>query len=136
MERKPNFAPAIIIGIFTTIIVLVCGLTNYKSELLICNKTDDICKVEKTNLFNMKSEKEIAKFSQIETVSYFRQKIKGNRYGKGYKEYMLTFSMKDDRQIQIFSKSYYEKEELNSAIKNLKNILNSDENVIKYSRGD
>ena len=134
MEEKPNYTPAFIIGLFVIVVVLVCGLTNYKTEILKCSKSDDVCKIEKTNLFNMKSEKRIAKYSEITGVSYFRQKVKGNRYGKGYKEYLLSFDTKNGNQIQIFSKSYYEKDEINSVVKVLSSKLKEDLETFEYSR--
>ncbi len=134
MEEKPNYTPAFIIGLFVIVVVLVCGLTNYKTEILKCSKSDDVCKIEKTNLFNMKSEKRIAKYSEITGVSYFRQKVKGNRYGKGYKEYLLSFDTKNGNQVQIFSKSYYEKDEINSVVKVLSSKLKEDLETFEYSR--
>ena len=112
----------------------MCSLLNYKSENLICNKADDICKVERVNLFNMPSTKKLVKYSDVTGVSYYRQKVKGNRYGKGYKEYILTFSTKGNNQINIFSKTYYEKDELDAAIKELSAILNENKDEFSYKR--
>lgn len=134
MEEKPNYTPVIIVGLFITAIVLVCGLTNYKSEVLKCSKTNDICKIEKTNLFNMKSEKKIVKYSEISGVSYFRQRVKGNRYGKGYKEYLLAFDTKNGNQVQIFTKSYYEKSEITGVVKILNSKLKETNETFEYSR--
>lgn len=134
MEEKRNFAPLIIITIFVVIVVIVGGLLNYKKETLICNKTDDICKVERINLFNIQTDKKIAKYSDVTGVSYYRQRVKGNRYGKGYKEYLLVFDTKNNDQVKIFSKTYYEKDELNAAIKALRDIMQENEEEFSYNR--
>jgi hypothetical protein len=134
MEDKPNYIPALIIGIFVVIVVVVGGLFNYKKETLVCNRAEDICKVERTNLFNMKSEKKLAKYSDIAGVSYYRQRIKGNRYSKGYKEYLLVFDLKNQDQVKIFSTSYYEKSELDGAIKDIRSNMRSQNDEFSYSR--
>ena len=136
MEEKKNYIPAMIIILFAIIIVLVGGLTNYKEEILKCNKADDICKITKTNLFNMTNEKTLIKISDINDISYYAQRIKGNRYSKGYREYFLAFNTKNNEKIKIFSKSYYDKNELNNAITELKEkiIKNFQNNEIEYNR--
>ena len=133
-QERSNYAPVILIVFFVSVVIVVCSLLNYKSEVLTCNKAEDICQVERVNLFNMPSTKKIAKYSDITGVSYFRQRIKGNRYGKGYKEYILTFDTKNNDKISIFSKTYYEKEELEAAIKELSAILKENTDEFSYNR--
>lgn len=123
MSEKKNYIPLIIISLFVIIVILVGGLTNYKDETLTCNRTANICKINKTNLFNMTCEKNLIKISEINDITYYTQKVKGNRYGKGYREYFLAFNTKNNEQIKIFSKSYYDKKELSDAIHNLKSKL-------------
>ena len=135
MEEDKNYTRIIITGIFIAILIIICGFTNYKNETLTCNKTENICKIHKTNLFNIKFDKNIIKYSEIEDVSYYTQRIKGNRYGKGYKEYFIAFNTKNNEQIKIFSKSYYDKSELNNAIKELKSeIFDTSGDTIEYKR--
>ncbi len=133
-EEKRNFAPIILIILFVAFVVVVGGLLNYKNETLVCSKTEDICKVERVDLFNIPSTKKIVKYSDVEGVSYYRQRIKGNRYGKGYREYILVFDTKNSDQVKIFSKTYYEKEELDSAIKDLQTIMRENEEDFSYNR--
>lgn len=134
MEKKFNFAPYVIIMFFVGIIVIVCALTNYKSEKLVCSRTDDICSVERINLLGQKSIKKLSKFSEVEGVSYYRQRVKGNRYGKGYKEYLLSLSLKNGKELQVFSKSYYDKKELNEALSRIRKMINDDSSELIYSR--
>ena len=133
-EERPNYAPAAIIAIFVAIVVIVGGLFNYKKETLVCSRTEDICRVERINLFNMQTDKKLAKYSDIAGVSYYRQRIKGNRYGKGYKEYLLVFDLKNQDQVKIFSTSYYEKSELDGAIKEIRSNMRSQNDEFSYSR--
>lgn len=112
---------AIITGIFT----------NYKQETLVCSKSQDICFIQKTNLANQKIKKELVKYSDIGQVSYMRQKVKGNRFAKGYSSYLLIFNLKNYNPVVIFSSAYFEKEELDNAIKNLnKQIKSNDDEII------
>ena len=60
----------------------------------------------------MKSTKKLVKYSDVADVSYLRQKVKGNRYAKGYTEYLLTFIKKDNNKVVLFSERYLEKEDL------------------------
>ena len=133
-QEQSNYAPVILIVFFVSVVIVVCSLLNYKSENLICSKAGDVCKVERVNLFNMPSTKKICKYSDITGVSYYRQRVKGNRYGKGYKEYILTFDTKNNDKISIFSKTYYEKEELDTAIKELSAILKENKDKFSYKR--
>jgi len=120
--------------------VLVCAaviaglLTNYKQETLICSKSKDVCHIEKTNLLNQKSQKELVKFSDIDSVSYMRQKVKGNRFAKGYSSYLLIFYLKDNNPLVIFSGAYFEKEELDDAVKSLNSQIRSKDDKIRLDR--
>lgn len=133
-EERPNYIPWILFAMFFGVVIVVCSLLNYKNETLICTKTDDLCKVERVNLFNMPSTKRIAKYSEVEGVSYYRQRIKGNRYGKGYREYIMVFDLKGGKQENVFSKTYYEKEELDDAIRAVRSLFKSNADEIKYER--
>lgn len=122
------------------LIVLVClaivtgVLTNYKQETLFCSKSDDICFIQKTNLLNQKVNKELVKYSDIDKVSYMRQKVKGNRYAKGYSSYLLTFTLKNYNPVIIFSSAYFEKEELDKALKSLNEQIRSKNDEIILDR--
>ena len=133
-EEKRNYAPIVLVLLFVALVVVVGGFLNYKTETLVCSKTEDICKVERVDLFNIPSTKKIVKYSDIEGVSYYRQRIKGNRYGKGYREYILVFDTKNGDQVKIFSKTYYEKEELSKAISDLRTIMQKNEEEFSYNR--
>ncbi len=133
MEEKNNDRN--IIGLLIAILValgIVGGLfTNYKQETLICSKSLDFCKIEKINLLNGKSQKQITKFSEIAEVGYYREKVKGNRYSKGYSDYLLTFVLKNNNSVVIFKTAYYDKTELQQAIKTLTRLIkNSDDEII------
>lgn len=119
--------------IFIIIVILIGGLTNYKSETLYCSKKLNNCHVEKINLFGGKSSKNIVKYSDIQKVSYIRQKVKGNLYAKGYKDYQLVFITKDNSRKIIFSGIYLEKPQIISKIKEIRKELlsNSDSFVLK-----
>ena len=133
-EEKRNYAPLLIIAVFVVIVVITGGFFNYKKETLVCNKSEDICTVERVNLFNLSSAKKIAKYSDITGVSYYRQRVKGNRYGKGYREYLIVFDTKDKDQKRIFSTSYYEKSELDGAIREINSLIKSDNDNFRYER--
>lgn len=107
------------------IIVLPAGLTNYKSETLFCSKPQNECHVERINLFGIKSRKKIIKYSDIKTVSYIRQKIKGNRYANGYTDYQLIFISKNNARKIIFSEVYLEYPQIANKIKKIKHHLNN-----------
>lgn len=109
-------------------------LTNYKQETLICSKSKDICHIEKTNLLNKKHRKELVKFSKIDSVSYMQQKVKGNRFAKGYSSYLLIFYLKDNNPLVIFSSAYFEKEELDKAMKSLRTQINSSDDEVILNR--
>mgnify|MGYP004571184101 FL=1 len=112
------------------ILAIITGLlTNYKNETLTCSKSKDICTVEKINLLNVKSTKNLVKYSDIATVGFLKQKVKGNKYAKGYSFYLLTFILKDNNQKEIFKSEYYEKADIDKDIAKLRKQmadLNSD----------
>ncbi len=122
----------LVVIIFIIVVILSGGLTNYKKETLYCSKKLDECHVEKINLFGGKSNKHIVKYSDIKNVSYIRQKVKGNLYAKGYRDYQLIFITKDNSRKIIFSEIYLEKPQIISKIKEIKKelLLNSDNFVI------
>lgn len=134
MNKKNNYTVPLIIVVFIIIVVITGLLTNYKQETLVCSKSKDYCLIEKTNLLNMKSEKKLVKFSDISDIGYLRQKIKGNRYAKGYTEYLLTFNLKNNDRIIIFSESYYDKAELDRTIKDLNTQFNLNNDIIRVKR--
>ena len=130
-KGKNNF---IIFVILTMLIVgIVVGLfTNYKEETLICNKNDDICYVEKTNMLNSKKRQDITPISNIQYVSYIPKNVSGNMYAKGYTAYYLSFYTKQKESIRIFSTEYYEKEQIKAVIDDLQNKLkDSSAKIIK-----
>ncbi len=119
MEEKQKSPAGAVIIAFLIIITATCGLFNYKEEILTCKIDSDVCQIQRTNLFNMPSVKKIAKYSQVARASWYRQKIKGNRYSKGYKEFILILELRNNNNVKLFSKTYYEKNEIDSAIKEI-----------------
>lgn len=124
-----------IIVLFLIVTAIVTGvLTNYKQETLVCSKSENICKIERLNLLNKKSQKDLVKFSDVKNVSYMTQKVRGNRFAKGYSSYLLIFNLKDNNPLVIFSSPYFEKEELDAAIKNLTEQINKNQDEIRLNR--
>lgn len=124
-----------IVVLFLIVTAIVTGvLTNYKQETLVCSKSENICKIERLNLLNKKSQKDLVKFSDVRNVSYMTQKVRGNRFAKGYSSYLLIFNLKDNNPLVIFSSPYFEKEELDTAIKNLTEQINKNQNEIRLNR--
>lgn len=124
-----------IIVLFLIATAIVTGvLTNYKQETLVCSKSENICKIERLNLLNKKSQKDLVKFSDVKNVSYMTQKVRGNRFAKGYSSYLLIFNLKDNNPLVIFSSPYFEKEELDTAIKNLTEQINKNQDEIRLNR--
>lgn len=124
-----------IIVLFLIVTAIVTGvLTNYKQETLVCSKSENICKIERLNLLNKKSQKDLVKFSDVKNVSYMTQKVRGNRFAKGYSSYLLIFNLKDNNPLVIFSSPYFEKEELDTAIKNLTEQINKNQDEIRLNR--
>jgi hypothetical protein len=134
-EEKKNYLPQCIFFVFLVVVAIVAGFTNYKQEKLVCSKTQDICTIEKINLYNIQSQRKLVKFSDIADVGHFKQKVKGNRYSKGYTEYLLNFVLKNNNYVVIFSKSYYDLKELNQDVISLKKqIKNEKEDKIELVR--
>lgn len=124
-----------IVVLFLIVTAIVTGvLTNYKQETLVCSKSENICKIERLNLLNKKSQKDLVKFSDVRNVSYMTQKVRGNRFAKGYSSYLLIFNLKDNNPLVIFSSPYFEKEELDTAIKNLTEQINENQDEIRLNR--
>ena len=119
---KRNFLIVVMI-IAVTIGVAIGLFTTNKSEKLVCSKSKNICSVEKTNYFNIKKSEEIIKMSDIVYPTYIPKNVAGNMYARGYSAYYLAFMSKSKKPVQIFSIEYYEKDELDSVINNLKNLL-------------
>lgn len=130
-KGKNNLVFIVVFSLITLGIIL--GLfTTPKQEILICNKSNGICYVEKTNLINFKYKKKLINISKITGVSYISQRVKGNRYAKGYTSYYLVFVDKNNNHTIIFTTDYYDRDELNIAIKNLKKqIKNNDKIILK-----
>lgn len=116
--------------------VLSAVFTNYKEEVLVCKKSTDICFVKRTNLINKKSTKKLVKYSDISDVSYFKERIKGNRFAKGYSKYLITFIKKDNNPVVIFSGAYYEKTKLNSDIEKLSEQIYNDVDTVFLIKTD
>jgi hypothetical protein len=133
--EKKNYLPLGIFLVFLIFVVIIGGFTNYKQEMLVCSKKQDVCMIEKTNLYNKKSSHKLVKYSDIADVGYFKQKIKGNRYAKGYTEYLLKFTLNNNNSVIIFSKSYYDFDELKQDVKFLrKQIKNQNEDNFEFVR--
>ena len=85
-------------------------------------------------MLNIKSSKKLVKYSDIDDISYIKQKVRGNRVAKGYTEYLLIFKTnQNDRKI-IFSEVFYEKEELFKYIKDLQAQMLSSSDIIILNR--
>lgn len=132
-KGKNGFITVLLTG-FVLCAIVAGALTNYKQETLVCTKSKDICYIQKINLLNMKFNRKLVKYSDIAEVGYMREKVKGNRYAKGYSSYLLTFNLKDNNRKVIFSKAYFEREELNSVIRDLTNQILSPDDEIKLNR--
>lgn len=124
----------ILLVVLVTLAVITGIFTNYKQETLVCSKSQDVCFIQKTNLANQKIKKELVKYSDIGQVSYMRQKVKGNRFAKGYSSYLLVFNLKNYNPVVIFSSAYFEKEELDNAIKSLNKQMKSKDDEIILNR--
>lgn len=128
-DKKGEHSILILILGGLVILAIITGLlTNYKNETLTCSKLKNICTVEKINLLNMKSTKKIVEYSDIATVGFMKQKVKGNKYAKGYSYYLLTFILKDNNPKVIFKSEYYEKADVDSDISSLRRQMD-DRNV-------
>lgn len=114
--------------IFVIIVLLILGIiigmfTNYKEETLVCNKYEDVCYVEKTNMLDSKKRNDIIAISNIKYASYIPKNISGNMYAKGYTSYYLSFVSKQNENIKIFSTEYYDKEQVKQVVTNLQTQL-------------
>lgn len=128
-DKKGEHSILILILGGLAILAIITGLlTNYKNETLTCSKLKNICTVEKINLLNMKSTKKIVEYSDIATVGFMKQKVKGNKYAKGYSYYLLTFILKDNNPKVIFKSEYYEKADVDRDVSNLRRQMD-DRNV-------
>lgn len=133
--RKGQKYLTMIVVVVLFVAAIIAGLlTNYKQETLICSKKQDSCYIERINLINQKSHKILTKFSNVESVSYMRQKVKGNRFAKGYSSYLLIFNLKDNNPLVIFSSPYFDKGELDNDVKNLTEQIIQQKEEIKLNR--
>ena len=125
----------ILILIFLIIGIIVGLFTNYKEETLICNKNDDNCYVEKTNMLNSKKINDIIAISNIDYVTYIPKNVSGNMYAKGYTSYYLSFFSKQKENIKIFSTEYYEKDQVKKVAFDLQSQLkNPDARIIRITQ--
>ena len=132
-QEKKGLNRFVIIVIFTiAIITFLCIIfTNYKKEILICSKSEDLCYTEKTNLINMTRTKNIIKYSDIKEITYMPQRVKGNRFAKGYTSYILIFYNKKNNPVVIFSTPYFETEKPKNIILNFRKQMKNKSNFIK-----
>ena len=106
-RKGQKYLTIIVVAVLFVAAIIAGLLTNYKQETLICSKKQDSCYIERINLINQKSHKNLTKFSNVESISYMRQKVKGNRFAKGYSSYLLIFNLKDNNPLVIFSSQYF-----------------------------
>lgn len=121
-KGKRNFI-ILVISVFLIIGIIVGLFTNYKEETLVCNKSQDNCYVEKTNMLNSKKREDIIAISNIAYVTFIPNNVAGNMYAKGYTSYYLSFFSKQKENIKIFSTEYYEKEQIKEVISTLQSQL-------------
>lgn len=133
-KGKWNFVLFLLISIVT--LSVIAGIfTTYKQETLVCDKTENVCYVEKTNLIDMKNKKRIIQITDISSVTSIPQRVSGNKYAKGYTSYFLAFKTKKNNPIIIFSTEYYEKDEIDEVIKVLLTELkDNSQNIININR--
>ena len=129
-------------NIFVTVLLITLCLggiilgifTNYKKEILMCSLEQDVCYVEKINYANLKTKKNLLKYSNISDVQILPQKVKGNRYAKGYKLYLLVFRDEKYNPVQIFKNAYLDKNQAENIVKNLDNKIKNNEKFIKLEK--
>ncbi len=125
----------LLISAFLIIGIIVGLFTNYKLETLVCDKSDDNCYVEKTNMLNSKKREDIIAISNIAYVTYIPNNVAGNMYAKGYTSYYLSFYSKQKENIKIFSTEYYEKEQIKEVVSDLQGKLKDpNAKIIKLTR--
>lgn len=133
-KGKRNFI-ILVISVFLIIGIIAGLFTNYKEETLVCNKSEDNCYVEKTNMLNSKKREDIIAISNIKYVTFIPNNVAGNMYAKGYTAYYLSFFSKQKENIKIFSTEYYGKDEVTDVIDDLQSKLkNPDAKIIKITR--
>lgn len=132
-KGKNNFVGILVL---TLIVIGIAGglFTTFKQETLVCELQKNQCYVKKTNMAGLKSKKKLIKLSEIKNVSFIPQRVKGNRYAKGYTSYLLIFNDKNNNRVIIFSTDYYDKNEVNYAIKYIKTQLKSKNKKIILNR--
>ena len=133
-RKGQKYLTILVVAVLFVAAIIAGLLTNYKQETLICSKKQDSCYIERINLINQKSHKNLTKFSNVESVSDMRQKVKGNRFAKGYSSYLLIFNLKDNNPLVIFSSQYFDKGELDNDVKNLTEQIIQQKEKIKLNR--
>lgn len=115
-------------------IIFTIMFSNYSQETLICSKTNDICFLERTNLFGYKSSKPLIIYSQIKRASFSHKQVKGNRFGKGYTSYRLIFYNKANDPIEIFSTFYIDSNEVKNAVNDVNKLIKTNDDYFEYNR--
>ncbi len=129
-------------SVFIKLFVLACIIcalvaiffTGCKQESFVCSKKQNLCYVEKTNLLNMKTKKKFIKISEINKVTYMRQKVRGNRFAIGYTSFILVVEDSKNNPHRVFSTSYFEKKEIDDAVLSLKKQLKNNTDEITLNR--
>ena len=133
-QKGKNIFIKISVTILILLSIAVILFTNYRQEIFICSKSQDICYIEKTNLLNIKNKKKLLKYSDIKDISYIPQKVKGNRFAKGYTSYLLTIYTQNNNPVVVFSTTYFETEEIKKAVGEIRKQLKNNNDEIKYIR--
>lgn len=130
---KNNFVGILVSGLI--IIGIAVGFfTTFKQETLVCVPQKNKCYIEKTNIAGLKSKKELITLSDIKNASFIQQRVKGNLYAKGYTSYLLIFNDKNNNRVIIFSTDYYDKNEVDNAIKYINTQLKTKDKKIILNR--
>ncbi len=134
IERGKKYFLITVLTISAIIGIIIGLFTNYKSETLTCIKSQDKCFIEKTNLLNMKTKKDLVNISDIKYVTYIPKNVAGNMYASGYSAFYLAFYTKNKESVKIFSAEYYEKDEVKQAVSELNEQLKTLKNELKLKR--
>ena len=78
----------------------------------------------------MKTTKEIAKLSDIQSAGFLKERVKGNRYSKGYTAFILSFTLNNNNHVEIFSNIYFEPKEISRDIRFLNNKLKEKADIV------
>ena len=130
---KNNFVGILVSGLI--IIGIAVGFfTTFKQETLVCVPQKNKCYIEKTNIAGLKSKKELITLSDIKNASFIQQRVKCNLYAKWYTSYLLIFNDKNNNRVIIFSTDYYDKSEVDNAIKYINTQLKTKDKKIILNR--